>query len=240
MAFERNQQSTLRTGSLAEAGPIDMGLRAYMLRVYNFMASGLALTGVIAMFASSSPTLMQAVHGTGLRWVVMFAPFAFILAINFGLNKMKSSTVQALFWTFAAVMGLSLSYIFLVYTGASIARVFFITAGTFAGMSLYGYTTKRDLTAIGSFLIMGLIGLLIASVVNIFLNSPMLYWVISIAGVGIFVGLTAYDTQKIKLMYTDSDGLEVTTKKAIMGALTLYLDFINLFIMMLRLFGERR
>jgi len=240
MAFDTENQTTLRTHAQAHAGPIDQGLRSYMLKVYNYMASALVLTGIVAMLASSSPSLMQAVHGTGLRWLVMLAPFGFILALSFGLQKMKTSTVQALFWAFAGVMGLSLSYIFLAYTGASITRVFFITAGTFGGMSLYGYTTKRDLTGFGSFLIMGLIGLIIAMVVNIFLQSTMLHFIISAAGVLIFVGLTAYDTQKIKLIYSEADAQDTMTKKAIMGATTLYLDFINLFIMLLRLFGERR
>ena len=240
MAFDTQNKTVLRTGAQAHAGPIDMGLRSYMLKVYNYMASALALTGIVAMFTAQSESLMQTIFGTPLSWVVMLAPLAFMLVLSFGINKMSLKTAQLVFWAFAIVMGISMASIFMIYTGASIARVFFITAGTFAGMSLYGYTTKRDLTGIGSFLIMGLIGLIIASVVNIFLQSPALYWVISIAGVGIFVGLTAYDTQKIKLMYAESDGTETATKKAIMGALTLYLDFINLFIMLLRLFGERR
>lgn len=240
MAFDNDTQTALNTGSRAKATEIDQGLRSYMLKVYNYMASGLALTGVVAMATSQSDALMQTIYGTPLHWVVMLAPFGFIMALSFGLNKMSTSTVQALFWAFAGVMGLSLSYIFLAYTGASIARVFFITAGTFAGMSLYGYTTKRDLTGFGSFLMMGLIGLIIAMVVNIFLQSTMLHFIISAAGVLIFVGLTAYDTQKIKAIYNAQDAASTMTKKAIMGALTLYLDFINLFIMLLRLFGERR
>ena len=240
MAFDNDTQSVLRTGARTQASEIDQGLRAYMLTVYNYMASGLALTGVVAMAASSSDALMQTIYGTPLQWVVMLAPLGFIMALSFGLNKMSTTTMQGLFWAFAGVMGLSLSYIFLAYTGASIARVFFITAGTFAGMSLYGYTTKRDLTGFGSFLMMGLIGLVIAMVVNIFLQSTMMHFIISAAGVLIFVGLTAYDTQKIKAIYSANDGAATLTKKAIMGALTLYLDFINLFIMLLRLFGERR
>ncbi len=241
MAFGQDSRVSLNTGSTTQAGvAIDAGLRAHMLKVYNYMASGLALTGIVAFATAGSATMMQTIYGTPLQWVVMLAPLGFVMALSFGINKMSLTTVQGLFWAFAAVMGLSLASIFVIYTGASISRVFFITAGTFAGMSIYGYTTKRDLTAMGSFLIMGLIGIIIASVVNIFLASPMLYWVISIAGVGIFVGLTAYDTQKIKLMYMESDATATATKKAIMGALTLYLDFINLFIMLLRLFGERR
>ena len=184
--------------------------------------------------------MMQTIFNTPLAWVVMLAPLGFVFALSFGIHKMSMTTVQALFWSFAVVMGLSMASIFVVYTGTSIARVFFITSGMFAGMSLYGYTTKRDLTGIGSFLMMGLIGLLIAMIVNIFLESTALHFIISAAGVLIFVGLTAYDTQKIKLIYGEFDDAATATKKAIMGALTLYLDFINLFMMLLRLFGERR
>ena len=241
MAFGQDSRVSLNTGAATEAGAaIDAGLRAYMLKVYNYMASGLALTGIVAFATAGSEAMMQTIFGTPLQWVVMLAPLGFVMALSFGINKMSLPTVQGLFWAFAAVMGLSLASIFIIYTGASISRVFFITAGTFAGMSIYGYSTKRDLTAMGSFLIMGLIGIIIASVVNIFMQSSMLYWIISVAGVGIFVGLTAYDTQKIKLMYVEGEATGTATKKAIMGALTLYLDFINLFIMLLRLFGERR
>ena len=253
MALDRDNRFTLNTGQAnagqATAADIDVGLREYMLRVYNLMASGLALTGIIAYFAANTPAIINVLYAagpggvlqpTGLAWIVMLAPFGFILALSFGINKMQASTAQALFWAFAAVMGLSLANIFLMYTGTSIARVFFITAGTFAGMSLYGYTTKRDLSGMGSFLMMGLIGIIIASIVNMFLASSALHFVISVVGVLIFVGLTAYDTQKIKLLYMEADSGEVMTKKAIMGALTLYLDFINLFIMLLRLFGQRR
>ena len=173
-------------------------------------------------------------------WIVMLAPLGVVFYISFGIRKMSAAKAQGAFWIFAALMGASLSSIFLVYTGASITRVFFITAGTFGAMSIYGYTTKRDLTRLGSFLMMGLIGIIIASIVNIFMKSSMMYFVISIIGVLIFVGLTAYDTQKIKNMYLVSDTGEVMGKKAVMGALTLYLDFINLFLMLLRLFGQRR
>ncbi|HJO75737.1 MAG TPA: Bax inhibitor-1/YccA family protein [Rhodospirillales bacterium] len=245
MAFGPDNKFSLRTaemdGATAEAVQIDEGLRAYMLRIYNYMASGLALTGIIALATAQSESLMQIIFGGGaLMWIIMLSPLAFILALSFGINKMQASTAQAVFWGFAAVMGLSMASIFAVYTGTSIARVFFITAGTFAGMSLYGYTTKRDLTAMGSFLFMGLIGIILASVVNIFLQSSAMHFVISVLGVLIFVGLTAYDTQKIKSMYAEADGAETASKKAIMGALTLYLDFINLFLMLLRLFGDRR
>jgi FtsH-binding integral membrane protein len=173
-------------------------------------------------------------------WVVALAPLGIVMYMSFGIRNMSASRAQTMFWIFAFLMGLSLSTIFITYTGASIARVFFITASTFGAMSIYGYTTKRDLTGFGSFLFMGLIGIIIASIVNIFMQSPALYYGISILGVLIFVGLTAYDTQKIKNMYMVYDSAEVAAKKAIMGALTLYLDFINLFIMLLRLFGQRR
>ena len=244
------QNTRNKMGVQAGAGvEIDASLREYMLRVYNYMASGLALTGLIAYFSANTPAILNMLYIVGdggqlqptwLAYLVMFSPLAFVLVLSFGINKMQASTAQLIFWAFAAIMGLSLANIFLVYTGASITRVFFITAGTFAGMSLYGYTTKRDLSGIGSFLMMGLIGIIIASIVNMFLASSALHFVISVIGVLIFVGLTAYDTQKIKSMFVEADGAEVMTKKAIMGALTLYLDFINMFIMLLRLFGQRR
>ena len=219
---------------------IDQGLRSYMLRVYNYMASGLALTGIVAAFTASTPELFQAIFGTPLKWVVMLAPIGFVFLFAARIHRMKASTAQTLFWVFAGLMGLSLSTIFMVYTGASVARVFFITAGTFAAMSLYGYTTKRDLTKIGSFLFMGLIGVVIASIVNLFLASSALQFAISVIGVLVFVGLTAYDTQRIRNTYLESDDSETMSKKAIFGALTLYLDFINLFVMLLQLFGARR
>ena len=175
-----------------------------------------------------------------LAYVAMFSPLAFILVLSFGINRMNASTAQLVFWLFAGVMGLSLTHIFLLYTGESITRVFFITAGTFGAMSLYGYTTKKDLSGWGSFLFMGLIGIIIASLVNLFLQSSALMFAISVIGVLIFVGLTAYDTQKIKEIYLESDSDEVQGKKAIMGAVALYLDFINLMMMLLRLFGTRR
>lgn len=240
MAFEPQDQPVLRTGERAQAREIDQGLRAYMLKVYNYMASGLVLTGIVALLTASSETMVQIIFGTPLQWVVMLAPLGFVLVMSFGIHKMKASTAQMLFWAFATVMGLSMASIFLVFTGTSIARVFFITAGTFAGMSLYGYTTKRDLSGMGSFLMMGLIGVIIAMVVNIFLASSALQMAISVVGVLVFVGLTAYDTQRIKSLYNEFDSAEVATKKAINGALNLYLDFINLFIMLLQLFGQSR
>tara|TARA_R110002020_G_scaffold220742_7_gene428649 strand:+ start:571 stop:1341 length:771 start_codon:yes stop_codon:yes gene_type:complete len=240
------------------AAAIDEGLRSYMLRVYNYMGIGLVVTGLAAWFAAAAavttnPDAAVATLANGtlltqwgyllfaspLQWVVMLSPLAFVLVLSFGINKLSVPAAQATFWGFAAIMGLSLSSIFLVYTDASIAKVFFITAATFGAMSLYGYTTKRDLTAMGSFLMMGLIGLIIASVVNMFMQSSMMEFIISVVGVLIFVGLTAYDTQKIKEGYSESHGAEVLAKGAIMGALSLYLDFINLFMMLLRLFGNR-
>ena len=235
------------------AAVMDEGLRAYMLKVYNYMATGILLTGIVALitFKMSVVTndvgsivgltqIGNAIYMSGLKWIVMLAPLGIVFYMSFGINKMTAAKAQTTFWIFAALMGLSLSSILLVYTGMSVTRVFFICSATFGAMSIYGYTTKRDLTKLGSFLMMGLIGIIIASIVNIFMKSSMMYFVISILGVLIFVGLTAYDTQKIKNMYSVSDTGELMGKKAVMGALTLYLDFINLFIMLLRLFGQRR
>ncbi len=225
------------------AAMIDEGLRSYMLKVYNYMSLGLGITGVVAFFffryTTSNEAVFALVYQSPLMWVIALSPLAFVLVLSFGINKMSAATAQLTFWAFATVMGLSLSSIFITYTGTSIARVFFITAATFGAMSLYGYTTKRDLTNWGSFLFMGLIGIIIASVVNIFMASSALAFGISVIGVLVFVGLTAYDTQKIKEEYLESDSSEIMGKKAIMGALRLYLDFINLFLMLLRLFGNR-
>ena len=238
MAFG-NQRNTATVARTVDRAVIDEGLRAYMLRVYNYMASALALTGVVAYSIAHTPALFNAIYGTPLMWVVMLAPLGVVLLMSSRLHKMSVGAAQATFWVFAALMGASLAYIFIIYTETSIARVFFITAGTFGAMSLYGYTTKKDLTSWGSFLMMGLIGIIIASIVNIFLASSAMHFAISVIGVLVFVGLTAYDTQKIKESYAASDSGEVASKKAIMGALRLYLDFINLFLMMLRLFGNR-
>lgn len=238
MAFGNDRR--YMTTAQAEAAQIDVGLRQYMLRVYNYMASGLALTGIVALLVASSEAAVQVIFGTPLKWVVMLAPLGFVFFMSFKIETLKASTAQALFWAFAAVMGASMASIFLVFTGASIARTFFITAAAFGGLSLYGYTTKRDLSAFGTFLVMGLIGLIIASVVNVFLASPMMQFVISAAGVLIFAGLTAWDTQRIKEMYWEADGSEVAAKKAVMGALALYLDFINLFMFLLQFLGVRR
>ena len=216
------------------------------------MTTGLVLTGFIAYFfgkasvAAFTPngviltSLGQALFNSGLSWIIMLAPLGFVFYLSARINKMSVASAQITFWLFASIMGLSLASVFVQFTGTSIARVFFITAGTFAAMSLYGYTTKRDLTKLGGFLFMGLIGIILASIVNIFVQSGPMAFIISIIGVLVFVGLTAYDTQKIKNMYLESDDSEISGKKAVMGALTLYLDFINLFIMLLRLFGQRR
>lgn len=238
MAFGTDRRYMTR--AQAEAAGIDVGLRQYMLRVYNYMASGLALTGIVALMVASSHDAMQAIFATPLRWVVMFAPLVLVFVMGARIDRMQASTAQALFWVYSALMGLSLSFIFAVYTGESIARVFFITAAAFAGLSLYGYTTRRDLSAFGTFLIMGLWGILIAGLVNIFLHSTQLQFLMSAVGVLVFAGLTAWDTQRIKEMYWDGDGYEVAAKKAVMGALQLYLDFINLFLFILQFLGVRR
>lgn len=238
MAFGSDRK--YMTPAQADAAQIDVGLRQYMLRVYNYMAGALALTGLVAFLVASTPAAVQLIFGTPLKWVVMLAPLGLVFFMGMRIHQMKASTAQTLFWVYAGLMGASLASVFLVFTGASVARTFFITAAAFAGLSLYGYTTKRDLSAMGSFLIMGLIGLIIASLVNIFLASPMMQWVISAAGVLIFAGLTAWDTQKIKEMYWELDDGETATKKAVFGALSLYMDFINLFMFLLQFLGVRR
>jgi uncharacterized protein len=238
MAFEPGNRFTARSSAIPQVD-IDVGLRTHMLSVYNYMMLGLAITGLVAYFAATTG-FYASIARTPLIWVVMLAPLAFVLVLSYGIQRLNLGTAQLLFWAFSAVMGLSLSAIFLVYTGTSVARVFFITSGTFAGMSLYGYTTKRDLTSMGSFMFMGLIGILIASLVNMFVQSSALDFAISVIGVLVFVGLTAWDTQRIKESYSQTDGDVIAGKKAIFGALSLYLDFINLFMMLLRLFGDRR
>lgn len=237
MQFGNNRQTMSQTD--ARVAQYDVGLRKYMLGVYNYMAAALALTGIVAMLASTSGPLMNLVHGTPLKWVVMLAPIGLAIFMMARMNHIKASTAQAIFWVYAALMGLSLSYVLLAYTGTSVARTFFVTAVSFGALSLYGYTTKRDLSAFGTFLFMGVIGLVLASVVNIFLQSSMMQLVISAVGVLIFAGLTAYDTQKIKDIYNSMDDSEVAGKKTIMGALTLYLDFIILFQYLLSFLGER-
>lgn len=223
-----------------ERAEVDAGLRSYMLRVYNYMASGLALTGIVAYMVSQSPEAMRVIFGTPLFWLVALAPLGLVFFLSARITRMQATTAQALFWVYAAMMGLSLASIFVVYTGENIARVFFITAGSFAALSLYGYTTKRDLSGMASFLMIGLFGLIIASVVNLFLHSTGLQFALSVIGVLVFAGLTAYDTQSIKELYIASDDESVATRKSVMGALRLYLDFLNLFLMLLQLFGNNR
>jgi len=217
----------------------DAGLRRHMLSIYNYMASGVLLSGIVALgFATSG--MAEAVMTTPLRWVIALAPLAFVMVMSFGANRLSTAAMQLLFWAFSVMMGLSLSSIFLVYTGASIAVTFFATAGAFAGLSLFGYTTQKNLSAMGTFLIMGLFGILIASLANMFLRSPGLSWGISFLGVLIFAGLTAYDTQKLKDQYSYVAGTDMAGKAVILGALNLYLDFINMFLMLLRFMGDRR
>ncbi|PDT17197.1 hypothetical protein CO670_08135 [Rhizobium sp. J15] len=242
MADLRNYQSRAQTGEM-----IDQGLRAYMLKVYNLMALGLAITGVAAYlgfnFAVQDGQLTQfgeLLFRSQLRWVVILAPLAVVFFLSFRIHRMSVSAAQTTFWIYAALVGLSLSSVFLVYTGESVVQTFFVTAASFGALSLYGYTTKRDLSAMGSFLIMGLFGLIIASIVNIFLGSSALQFAISVIGVLIFAGLTAYDTQRIKELYYEADDVAVAGRKAIMGALTLYLDFINLFMFLLQFMGNRK
>ena len=229
---------------------VDQGLRSYMLKVYNYMAAGLGITGVAAVAtymaavntSSGTVTLTpfgQVLFQSPLMWVIVLAPVALVFFLSFRISKMSVAAAQTTFWLYAALVGVSFASLGLVYTHGSIARVFLITAGTFGAMSLYGYTTKRDLTGMGSFLFMGLIGIVIASLVNLFFASSAMSFVISVLGVAIFTGLTAYDTQKIKDMYFEADEVAVMGRKAIMGALSLYLDFINLFLSLLRLFGNR-
>lgn len=239
--FSRSNRSANSSFASAAAGvSYDAGLRDYMAKVYNFMSIALAISGLVAFLVSSSPALMAAIFGTPLAWVVMLAPLGFVMFFGYKLNSISGQQAKTYLWIYSALMGLSLSTIFIAYTNASIARVFFISAATFGSMSLYGYTTKKDLTGMGSFLFMGLIGLIIASLVNLFLKSSALEFALSAIGVLIFIGLTAYDTQRIKQSYYRSADSEMTSKLAVMGALSLYMDFINLFIMMLRFFGDRK
>lgn len=217
----------------------DTGLREYFRSIYTYMTLALALTGLVAYFSYESGLYAQ-IARTPLIWVVVLAPLGLAIFLGFRLEKMSLGAAQAAYWVFSAVMGLSLSFIFAVYARQSIAQVFFITAGTFGGMSLYGYTTKTDLTRMGSFLVMGLWGIIIASLVNLFLHSSAVQFAASVIGVIVFTGLTAYDTQKLKAMYYQVGQSDMRGKVVIMGALNLYLDFINLFMMLLRLFGDRR
>jgi uncharacterized protein len=234
----RNSWARPAHGSASDV-ELDLGLRRYMLRVYNFMAGGLLVTGLVA-YAAVATGFYQQLAGTPLMWVVLLAPLGAVLLLGFRIERMTTGAAQATFWSYAALMGLSLAGIFLMYTGTSVARVFFISAATFGAMSLYGYTTQRDLSQLGSFLFMGLIGVVLASLVNIFVGSSALQFMISVIGVLVFTGLTAWDTQRIKEVYVMSDPHDVLAKKALMGALALYLDFINLFVMLLQITGQRK
>ena len=259
--FDKSRAYGLNAGARADTFAYDEGLRAYMVRVYNYMGIGLVLTGIVAyafyaMAVTDNPAEMaktlpngimltglgKAIYLSWLRWVIAFSPLVMVFLFAARINQMSASTAQSVFWAFAALMGLSLSSLFVIYTGTSITRIFFITAATFGTVSLWGYTTKRDLTQMGSFLMMGLIGIVIASVVNVFLHSTQMQFVISVLAVVIFTGLTAYDTQTLKDNYSTyaSGGEETLGRSAIMGALNLYLDFINIFIALLQLFGDRR
>lgn len=254
MAFSPDSRTYSRAGMASQAAVIDAGLRAYMLRVYNWMTSGLALTGIVA-YGIANTSLIElfyhpvqtqfggiAFRPTGLAFVAMLAPLAFMLVLSFGVNRLSRTGAQALYWAFCAAMGASLTNIFLVYAHDSIARVFFVTAATFAAMSIYGYVTRSDLSRFGSFLLMGLIGIIIASLVNIFIASSALQFAISVIGVLVFVGLTAYDTQRIKSDYVSSAyamGPDGAAMRSVYDALSLYLNFINLFILLLQLMGNR-
>jgi FtsH-binding integral membrane protein len=253
--FDRNL-ATARPGYRTDQVTVDAGLRAYMIRVYNYMASGVALTGVVSWLTyqaaggdaiqisggqiSGLTAFGQAIFSGPLTIILLLGTLGLVFFMSYRINRLAVGTALTLFFIYAALLGLALASVFLAYTGASITQVFFISAATFGAMSLYGYTTQRDLTGVGSFMFMGLIGIVIASVVNIFLASNTLGWAISVIGVLVFVGLTAYDTQRIKEMYNVNDDGTVSGRKAVMGALSLYLDFINLFLMLLRIFGDRR
>jgi len=256
MAFSPDYRTYPSASAATTAAVLDAGLRAYMLRVYNWMASGLLLTGVVAYAIFSIPSLHELFYRSGvtasglvvrdqptaLAMIAIFAPLAFVLVLSLGVNRLSRSTAQLLYWLFCAAMGASLTSIFVIYTSESIVRVFFITAATFAAMSIYGYTTKADLSRFGSFLMMGLFGIIIASLVNIFIASSALQFAISIIGVLVFTGLTAYDTQRIKsayVQYAYAEGTEGAAKRSVYDALSLYLNFINLFMLLLQLLGNR-
>ncbi len=217
----------------------DAGLRSYMLSIYNYMTSGVLLTGIVALLTAQSGLAITLAHGP-LMWLVALSPLAIVMAMSFGANRFSTTALRAMFWGFAVLMGLSLSTIFLVYTGSSIAATFFATAGAFAGLSLFGYTTKKDLSAFGTFLVMGVVGLIVAMLVNMFLRSTGLDLAISFLGVLIFAGLTAYDTQRLKGSYAQLRGTEFAGKMVVLGALQLYLDFINMFLFLLRFMGNSR
>tara|TARA_B100001059_G_scaffold152637_1_gene152325 strand:+ start:660 stop:1442 length:783 start_codon:yes stop_codon:yes gene_type:complete len=243
--FSSNPQTQAKAAALNSE---DLGLRAYMQKIYSYMTVGLAITGLVAWLVSgaavdqngNTTALGNALFNSPLGFIFMLAPLGLVMMLSFRIQKMKASTAQTMFWVLSGCYGISLASIFLAYTGESVARVFFISSSTFLAASIYGYTTKRSLANFGSFLMMGLIGIIIAMVVNIFMQSTMMQFIISIVGVLIFTGLTAYDTQTLKEMYVEGENGETQVKKAIMGALKLYLDFLNLFIMLLMLLGNRR
>jgi FtsH-binding integral membrane protein len=235
--YETQERYMPRAG--VDAAVFDQGLRSYMLGIYNYMASAVALSGIVALLVAGSPMLTQAIFGTPLKWVVMLAPIGFVMLMSFRFEKMSKPALMACFWVFAVLMGASLASILLVFTGASVARAFFVAAAMFAGISIYGYTTKADLSKMGTFLIMGLIGVVIAGLVNIFLQSSMMQFIISVASVIVFTGLTAWDTQRLKDTYGETYGTEMQDKVAIMGALSLYLNFVNIFQALVSLFGDK-
>jgi uncharacterized protein len=237
----RSNAAVRPTSVGASAAAYDAGLRSYMLSVYNYMASGVLLTGIVSLVFANSAAAPAILFGPGLlKYLIMFSPLAFVMVLSFGINRLSTGAAQALFWGFATVMGLSMASIFFVYTGTSIAQTFFATAAAFAGLSLYGYTTKRDLSAFGTFLVMGVVGLLVAMLINMFLQSSAMSLVISFVGVLLFAGLTAYDTQRIKSLYYHVAGTDMMGKTVIMGALSLYLDFVNMFTFLLQFMGDRR
>ncbi|GAA0733244.1 Bax inhibitor-1/YccA family protein [Sphingomonas japonica] len=239
----RTTAAPFATGADTRSVAYDAGLRSYMLSVYNYMASGVLLTGIVALLFSmggtSSPAAAVFMSGGILKYIIMLSPLAFVMVLSFGINRLSTGAAQMIFWAFAGVMGLSMSTIFLVYTGSSIAITFFATAAAFLSLSLYGYTTKRNLQAFGTFLIMGLVGIIVASLLNLWFQSGTMSLVISAIGVLLFAGLTAYDTQRIKLMYSHVAGTDMMGKAVIMGALSLYLDFVNMFQFLLSFLGSR-
>jgi len=232
-------QSRRMSGAEAYDAGVDVGLRSYMLRVYNYMALGIALTGAVAFAVSTSPVMLNMIFNTPLKWIMIFAPLGVVFYLSARIGAMSAKSAQMWFWVLASLYGVMFSTIFLDFTGTSIARTFFVTAGAFAALSLYGYTTKRDLTAMGSFLIIGVVGLLIAMILNMFMASSALEFAITVIGLFIFAGLTAYDTQRIKSMYVESDHSEVSDKKSIMGALSLYINFIMIFQFLLSFLGQQ-
>lgn len=237
-----NPQTVRRTTFTTDSQLFDQGLRAHMNKVYGLMSAAMLITGAVAYIVGSSPSLLAMIYSTPLQWIVMLAPLGVVFFLSARVHKMTLSTAQAVFWGFAGLMGLSISYIFAVYTGMAIAQTFLVTAIAFAGLSLYGYSTKKNLSGLGSFLFMGLIGIIAAAIINIFVGSPAIAFAISVIGVLVFAGLTAYDTQNIKNTYLQmahTNNTEWLGKAALMGSLSLYLNFLNMFLMLLSLFGQR-